>query len=134
VVPPDNAQGEEGAKYIAKTLAAKTVYSVDDKSEYGVGLADIMNKTLEAEGSTVIKEACPKTKDYTSIAQKITNKNPDAVWYAGYYPELALLAKALKSAGYTKPLISGDGSNDDEYIKSADAGRRRGHLPPVPVR
>ena len=119
VVPPDNAQGEEGAKYIAKTLAAKTVYSVDDKSEYGVGLADVMNATLEAEGSTVIKESVPKTKDYTSIAQKITNKNPDAVWYAGYYPELALLAKALKSAGYTKPLISGDGSNDDEYIKSA---------------
>jgi len=119
VVPPDNAQGEEGAKYIAKTLAAKTVYSVDDKSEYGVGLADIMNKTLAAEGAKVIKESVPKTKDYTSIAQKITNANPDAVWYSGYYPELALLAKALKSAGYAKPLVSGDGSNDDEYIKSA---------------
>lgn len=119
VVPPDDAQGEEAANYIAKTLGAKTVYSVDDKSEYGVGLAGVFNKTLETNGVKVIKESVPKTKDYSTVAQKINNANVDAVWYSGYFPELALLAKSLKSVGYAKPLLSGDGSNDDEYIKSA---------------
>ncbi len=119
VVPPDDAQGEEAANYIAKTLAAKTVYSLDDKSEYGVGLAGVFNKTLQAQGVKVIEESVPKTKDYSTVAQKINNANVDAVWYSGYFPELALLAKSLKSVGYAKPLLSGDGSNDDEYIKSA---------------
>ncbi len=121
VVPPDDAQGKEAADYIAKVIKAKTVYSVDDKSEYGVGLADVFNKTLEAQGVTVLKESVPKTKDYSTVAQKINNKKPDAVWYSGYYPELALLAKSLKSVGYAKPLLSGDGSNDDAYITSATA-------------
>lgn len=119
VVPPDDAQGEEAANYIAKVLKSKKVYSLDDKSEYGVGLAGVFNKTLAAQGVTVIKESVPKTKDYSTVAQKIKNQAPDAVWYSGYYPELALLAKALKGVGYAKPLLSGDGSNDDQYIKSA---------------
>ncbi|MCW2778518.1 MAG: braC, partial [Frankiales bacterium] len=119
VVPPDNAQGEEAANYIAKVLKAKTVYSLNDKSEYGVGLSDVFDKTLAAQGVKVIKEGVPKTKDYSTVAQKINNKKADAVWYSGYFPELALLAKSLKSVGYAKPLLSGDGSNDDQYIVSA---------------
>ena len=118
-VPPDDAQGSQGAAYLAKVLKAKNVYSVNDKSEYGVGLSGVLDKTLEGMGVTVTSEGVPLTKDYTTVAQKVKNSNADAVFYSGYFPEFALLTKALRGIGYTKPLMSGDGSKEIEYIKQA---------------
>ncbi len=119
VVPPDDAQGAEAANYISKTLKAKKVYSLNDKSEYGVGLAGVLDKTLKANGTAIVQEGVPITKDYSTVAQKVKNSGADAMFYSGYFPELALLTKALKSAGFAGTILSGDGSNDDEYIKQA---------------
>ncbi len=120
VVPPDDAQGAEAANYMVKGLQAKSIYLVDDKSEYGVGLADVIAKTL---GSQVKfkREGIPVTKDYSTIAQKVKSSGADTVYYAGYYAELALFAKALKAAGYTGNLASGDGANDDQLITQGGA-------------
>ncbi|HVE73535.1 MAG TPA: branched-chain amino acid ABC transporter substrate-binding protein [Mycobacteriales bacterium] len=119
VVPPDSAQGSEGANYLAKGLKAKSVYSINDKSEYGVGLSGVLDKSLKDAGVKVTSEGVPITKDYSTVAQKVKNANPDAVFYSGYFPEFALVTKALRGVGYTKPLMSGDGSKEDEYIKQA---------------
>ena len=120
VVPPDDAQGAEAANYMVKGLKAKSIYLVDDKSDYGVGLADVIAKTL---GSQVKfkREGIPVTKDYSTIAQKVASSGADTVYYAGYYAELALFAKALKAAGYKGNLASGDGANDDQLITQAGA-------------
>ncbi|MDP3712244.1 MAG: branched-chain amino acid ABC transporter substrate-binding protein [Mycobacteriales bacterium] len=126
VVPPDDAQGAEAANYISKTLKAKKVYSLNDKSEYGVGLAGVLDKTLQANGTAIVQEGVPITKDYSTVAQKVKNSGADAIFYSGYFPELALLSKALKSAGYAGTILSGDGSNDDEYIKQATAETAEG--------
>lgn len=126
VVPPDDAQGAEAANYISKVLKAKKVYSLNDKSEYGVGLAGVLDKTLKANGTEIVQEGVPITKDYSTVAQKVKNSGADAMFYSGYFPELALLTKALKSAGYTGAILSGDGSNDDEYIKQATAETAEG--------
>ena len=119
VVPPDDAQGAEAANYISKVLKSKKVYSLNDKSEYGVGLAGVLDKTLKANGTEVVQEGVPITKDYSTVAQKVKNSGADAIFYSGYYPELGLLTKALKSAGFNGAILSGDGSNDDEFIKQA---------------
>ncbi len=119
VVPPDDAQGSEGANYLAKGLKAKKVYSINDKSEYGTGLAGVLDKTLQAQGVQVISEGVPITKDYSTVAQKVKNSGADAVFYSGYFPEFALITKALRGIGYTGTLMSGDGSKEVEYIKQA---------------
>lgn len=119
IVPPDNAQGAEAANYISKVLKSKSVYSIDDKSEYGVGLSGVLNATLKTNGTAVTSEGVPITKDYSTVAQKVKASGADAMFYSGYFPELALLTKALKSVGYTGAVLSGDGSNDAEYVKQA---------------
>lgn len=121
VVPPDDAQGAEAANYISKVLKSKKVYSLNDKSEYGVGLAGVLDKTLKANGTAIVQEGVPVTKDYSTVAQKVKNSGADAIFYSGYFPELALLTKALKAAGFAGTILSGDGSNDDEFIKQATA-------------
>jgi branched-chain amino acid transport system substrate-binding protein len=123
VVPPDDAQGAEAAAYMEKGLKAKKIYLVDDKSEYGVGLADVIAKTLTTKPT---REGIPVTKDYSTIAQKVSSSGADVLFYSGYYAELALFAKALKAAGYKGAIVSGDGANDDQLITQAGAANAEG--------
>lgn len=124
VVPPDDAQGAEAASYMVKGLKAKSIYLVDDKSEYGVGLADVIAKSLS--GTPVKREGIPVTKDYSTIAQKVSASGADTLFYSGYYAELALFIKALKAAGYKGNIVSGDGANDDQLITQAGASAAEG--------
>jgi branched-chain amino acid transport system substrate-binding protein len=114
-VPPDDAQGAKAADLLAKY--AKKVYLVDDKSEYGVGLAKVIETTLKAKGVTVTHEGIEAgSTDYSGIATKVKSSGAGALYYAGYYSDLAKFAKALKSAGYDCLSMSGDGSNDDQLV------------------
>lgn len=113
----DNLQGKAMSDYITQKLHAKKVYVIDDKSEYGVGLADVARKSLKAAGVTVVSDSVPaQTPDYSSPAAKVVNSKADALIYAGYYADAAPLAKKLKDAGWTKPTFSDDGSKDQKLI------------------
>lgn len=119
VVPPDNAQGKEAAAYIAKGLKAKTVYSVDDKSEYGTGLSGVLEPALKALGVTVKHDGLAPTQNYDALAQKVAGAKPDVVYYSGYFNEFALFTKALRGAGYKGGLGGGDGDKDIKYVELA---------------
>jgi branched-chain amino acid transport system substrate-binding protein len=115
VVPPDDAQGVEAAKFLEKY--AKKVYLVDDKSEYGVGLAKVIEDQLKKDNIEVVHEGIEAgSADYSGIATKVKGSNAGAVYYAGYYSDLAKFAKALQSASYDCLSMSGDGSNDDQLV------------------
>ena len=119
-IGPDSVQGSQGALYIAKGLKAKTAYVISDKSDYGQGLSDTVIDTLKQNGVTVTTEGVPSgTKDYSATATKLRSAKPDAVYYGGYYADAALLIKAVRAAGYTGPIMSGDGSNDDKLVELA---------------
>lgn len=128
VVPPDNAQGSEAATFLVKKLGAKNVYSVDDKSEYGTGLSGVLEASLKKQGAKVTHEGIAPTKDYSGIAAKVAGAKPDAVYYSGYYADLALFLKAVHAAGYNGPIASGDGSKDDQLIKLAGADAEKVYL------
>jgi len=126
LIPGDLAQGAGAADYIAKVLKAKTVFSLDDKSDYGTGLSGALDTQLTTDGVKVTHDGIDPTKDYTAEASKIISANPDVMYYSGYYAEFSLLAKALRGAGYKGVLFSGDGSNDDQYITGAGASVAEG--------
>ncbi len=57
-----------------------------------------------------------------------------AVFYAGYYCDFALFAKALRAAGFTGQLMSDDGSLDPHYITEAGASVATGTLAQLRLR
>jgi branched-chain amino acid transport system substrate-binding protein len=128
VIPPDDAQGQEAANYLTKVVKAKKVFSLDDKSEYGTGLSSVIEKQVKDNGSAVIHDGIPPTKDYTAEADKVIAAKPDALYYSGYYAEFGLLVRALKGKGYKGVIMSGDGSNDDKFITAAGASNAEGVL------
>jgi branched-chain amino acid transport system substrate-binding protein len=131
VVADDNAQGPADADYATKKLGAKSIYIIDDASAYGQPLSSAFEAQAKTGGATVTHESAPGTTQcqagsgaatqYPSVATKIKSANADLVFYAGYYCDFALLAKALNAAGFTGKLMSDDGSLDPKYISGAGA-------------
>ncbi len=132
VVADDNSQGPADAQYIAKALKLTKVYVLDDASAYASGLASTFVGATSSNGLTVVKkETAPGTsqcqagtgnvQQYNGLATKIKGSGAEAVFYAGYYCDFALLTKALKASGYTGKLVSDDGSKDAKYVQQAGA-------------
>ena len=128
----DGAQGPAEAKYIATELGAKNVAVVDDASEYGKGLADIVRSSLKDNGAAVAvsDSVDPKSQDFSSTVNKIKSASPtaDAVFYGGYYAEAGRLAKQLRDAGVTVTFISGDGTLDPGFVSAAGADAAEGAI------
>ena len=114
----DDKQGPGIATYIQKTLAAAKVGIIDDASEYGKGLADIVKTTLGA--AVVASDSIdPKAADFSAAVSKMKEAAPDAIFYGGYYAEAGKLAKQLRDAGVTATLVFGDGVKDNGFIEAA---------------
>lgn len=131
----DASQGPGDAAYIQNTVKPKTVGVVDDKSEYGKGLADIVSQTL---GSSVVvtDEITAGGTDFTDTVNKLKAKNPDAIFYGGYYAEAGILAKQIRDAGLKGVLVFGDGVLDPGFVKAAGTAAAEGAImtcPCVPI-
>ena len=131
VVADDIAQGTSDAQY-AKSLGYKSVYSVDDGSAYAQGLVNVFNKEAKTLGLKLTHQTALATSQcgsgntgnvdqYPALATTIKSSKAPVTFYAGYYCDFALLAKALRTAGYTGRLISDDGSLDPHYVSEAGA-------------
>lgn len=120
IIPNDNVEGSQGADWLART-GAKKVFVLDDATPYGQGVAQTMASELKAKKVHVVTGSVPQTttKNYNPIAQTITNSGADALFYGGYDAQTALLAKALKSAGFTGREVTGNGSKDSTFTKNA---------------
>jgi branched-chain amino acid transport system substrate-binding protein len=74
-----------------------------------------------------------KQTDFGPTVTKVTSASPDAVFYAGYYPEAGLLCKQLRQAGYKGLFMSGDGSEDPAFVTTAGAQAAEGAVLSAPA-
>jgi branched-chain amino acid transport system substrate-binding protein len=122
VVPPDSLEGKEAGDWLAKK--AKSVFVVDDLSDYGKGAADAVEAELKAKGVKVTRQGVDaKTTDYSVISQKVKASGAAALFYGGYDVQAAQFAKGLKTAGYTGITMTGNGGKSSKFTSgSGDAG------------
>lgn len=118
----DATQGPAAAKYMKNVLKSAKVFVIDDSSEYGKGLADIVRKELGASvvGNDAVQGGGKQT-DFSATVTKAKAAAPDAVYFGGYYAEAANIIKQLRSAGWKGTFVVADGVKDDAYIKQAGA-------------
>jgi branched-chain amino acid transport system substrate-binding protein len=122
VVANDSVQGPAAADYMSKVLKATNVYVVDDKSQYGQGLSQATVAELKKDGVTVETDsAAAGTQDYSPLASKVAASGAQAMYYAGYYADAGVFAKALKAVSYNGKMLAGDGSKDPNFITTAGA-------------
>jgi len=120
VIGNDDAQGTADAKYLTTTAAAKKVYVIDDGQDYSKGLAGKVTSELGAAAVDTDHISVGQT-DMSAVVTKVKASGADAVFYGGYYTEAGLLAKQLRQGGFTGTFMSGDGSEDPNFVKVAGA-------------
>jgi branched-chain amino acid transport system substrate-binding protein len=121
VVANDNQQGGVLAVYAAETMKAKTLAIIDDRTAYGQGLADVVEKVAKENGVKVVARefTTDKATDFNAILTKIRAAKPDVVMYGGMDATAGPMAKQMKQLGIKAPLLAGDGVCSPEFIKLA---------------
>lgn len=127
----DNSQGPAIALYVQETLKAEKVAVLDDKSEYGKGIADIVREEL-GDAVVVNDSFDDKTTEFSSTVNKVKAEDVDAVVFGGYYSQAGPLAKQLKEGGVDAQFIAPDGSLDPAFITGAGEEAAEGAILTAP--
>jgi branched-chain amino acid transport system substrate-binding protein len=122
IIPNDNVEGSQGADWMARH-GVKKLFVLQDLSAYGKGVGDTVANEAKAKGISVTEQGLDgtTTKNYNPIASTIAASGDDAVFYAGYDAQAALLAVALKAAGYKGLTVGGNGIKSSVFTKNAGA-------------
>ncbi len=117
----DDQQGPAIAQYIVDELKAKKVALADDKTAYGEGLANEVEKFLKAHKINVVgrERTTDKETDFKAILTKIKSKNPDVVFYGGMDATGGPMLKQARELGIKAVFAYGDGACTDEMGKLA---------------
>ena len=121
VMANDAQQGKVLGEFAATKLGAKNIAIIDDRSAYGQGLADEFEKAAKAAGANILAREFTDTSktDFTAILTSIKGKKPDLIFYGGMDAQSGPMMKQLKNLGVTAKFLSGDGSQDAEFLKLA---------------
>jgi branched-chain amino acid transport system substrate-binding protein len=126
VATTDDVQGPFAAQYLLGT-GAKKLAIIHDKKTYGQGLATAVDAEFKKGGGSVVATETinPGDKLFSGVVTKVLAAKPDAVYYGGEFPEAAPLSKQLHDAGFTGPVMGGDGIYSQKFI---DNGGVQGDL------
>ena len=119
----DDQQGPAIASYIAGELKARKVVIVDDKTAYGEGLANEVEKALRAKGVAIVgrERTTDKETDFKAILTRIKSRQPDVVFHGGMDATGGLMVKQARELGLAAQFAFGDGACTEEMAQLAGA-------------
>jgi branched-chain amino acid transport system substrate-binding protein len=123
VMTNDRQQGKVLGEFAVKKMGAKKVAIIDDRTAYGQGLADEVEKAVKASGGTVVARefTTDKSTDFLAILTAIKAKTPDVLFYGGMDSQSGPMAKQMQQIVLKAKLLGGDGTQTTEFLKLAGA-------------
>ncbi len=121
VIAHDLIQGGAIANYLSDVVAAEKVFVVRDDSTYGAALGDIVENALgdAVDGTDDVKTG---QTDFSATVTRVSEAEPEWVFYAGYTAEAAPFAKQLKDADVAATFLAGDGVYGADFPAAAGDG------------
>jgi branched-chain amino acid transport system substrate-binding protein len=117
----DDNQGPAAAQYL-KDQGKKSVYIIDDSTDYGKGLAIEMEKKAKELGLQVIahESVSSQEMEFNTLVTKIKASNAESVYFGGMYAQGGQFLKQLKDKQWNGTVfVSGDGADNAGFVKSA---------------
>lgn len=118
----DDRQGAFFAQLVNETLGASRVAILHDNTTFARGLAEAARASLEADGlaEVVFYDAVtPGERDFTPTLSRMRARSPEVVYYTGYYPEGALIARQMQDLGIDALFVGGNAAINDEFVEIA---------------
>jgi len=123
IVASDLQVGGAMATYAAKELKLKNVGVIDDRTAFGQGVAAEFKRQAKAAGLTVAGHefTTDKASDFAAILTAFKAKKVDAIFFGGYAPQAAPMARQMKQLGLNAKLLGGDTLCSPEMAKLGGA-------------
>ncbi len=106
--------------YFANGLKYKKVAVItSDNNDYSVGFTQTFRDAAKGKGIEIVADEKIKDgdKDFSGQVTNIKAKNPDVIFFSGYYTEGALIMKEARKQGVKANMFGGDGLFSPEFIK-----------------
>lgn len=110
IIASDSQVGASMATYAGKVMKVKTVGVIDDRTAFGQGLAQEFAKVAKDVGLKVVGQeyTTDKSTDFATILTSMKAKHADVLFFGGYAPQGALIARQMKQLGIAAKLLGGD--------------------------
>ena len=119
--PTDEEQTVAIAAYVADRLSAKKIAIIDDKSAYGSGLANELERQLAARKLYLVgrQHLSDKATNFKEVVARLKVQKPEVIFFGGMDAVAAPLIKQAREAGINAVFALGDGACTDELSKLA---------------
>jgi len=128
VIASDVQQGAIDAYVAAKVLNATKTYVFDDQEAYGRGIALLFTKDYTADGGTIVglPASLPgTTKTFATQISLAHSAGAQLIYFGGTSGNgCGLVRRDMGSAGFSVPLLGGDGCQNQLFITQANSGSK----------
>ncbi len=117
--------------HIAKNYSGKHVAIIHDRTPYGKGLADELQKILKAHSADtklIVEPLNPGEKDYSALISKLKTASVDLVYYGGLQREAGLIARQMREQGLSSMLMGPDSIVAEEFVSIAGPDAAEGTI------
>ncbi|AHI77073.1 receptor ligand binding region family protein [Burkholderia thailandensis USAMRU Malaysia  len=124
IVGHDDASGAHAGAYVVKTLGAKRIAVIDDRTAFGAGLADQFVKGVDANGGAIVDRQYvnDKTADFSAVLTAIKAKRADVVFFGGLDAQAAPLARRMRQLTLNATLVGAGGFVTQTFLSLAGPG------------
>jgi len=131
---PNSAEAEFVADYLVKVKKYQRIVVISDFSTYADGLANAAEAAIKKLGGNVVSRDKIKadSQNFTPVLTNIKSKNPDAIFFAGYYSDGGQLRAQQIALGIKADFYGGDANDNPDFVKLAGSAAQGAFIVNVP--
>jgi branched-chain amino acid transport system substrate-binding protein len=117
----DDASGAYTGAYAVKTLRAKRIAVIDDRTSFGSGLATQFIKGVEANGGKLVDRqyVSDKTTDFSGVLTALKAKQADLVFFGGLDVQAAQIVRRMRQLKFDATLLGAGGFVSQTFLTLA---------------
>jgi len=132
---PNSAEATFTAKYMIKYKKYKRIAVLSDFSSYADGLATAVVNSIKALGGDIVarEKVQAGSQNFTPVLTQLKSKNPDVIYFAGYYSDGGMIRSQQVGLGIKADFIGGDANDNPDFIKLASNAAQGAYIINVPT-
>ncbi len=132
---PNSAEATFAADYIVTNKQYKRIAILSDFSSYADGLANEVEGAIKKLGGNIVAREKVKagSQNFTPVLTQLKSKQPDVIFFAGYYSDGGLIRSQQVALGIKADFIGGDANDNVDFAKLAGTAAAGAYIINVPT-